>query len=158
VRVAIVTVSDTVAAGRREDLSGPAVRQRCHSLGWQVDKMAVLPDEADALRKELERLADSGKFDLVLTTGGTGVGLRDVTPDVTAEICHKMLPGVGEHMRATGLRLTKRAILSRATAGVRAAALIVNLPGSPAGAVESFDSVAALLHHASEVLKGARHD
>jgi molybdopterin adenylyltransferase len=158
VRVAIITVSDTVASGKCEDLSGPAMRQRCRSLGWEVDKMAVLPDEADALRKELELLADSGKFDLVLTTGGTGVGPRDITPDVTADICHKILPGIGEHMRATGLRLSKRAILSRATAGVRAAALIVNLPGSPAGAVESFDSVAALLPHVSEVLKGARHD
>ncbi len=153
-----MTISDTVAEGSREDMSGPAVRQRCVAQGWEVKELSVLADEVGAIRVKLEKLADSGSYDLILTTGGTGIGPRDVTPEATEAICQKLLPGVGEHMRATGLRRNRRAVLSRAIAGVRGTALIVNLPGSPAGAVESFDAVAALLPHASEVLKGARHD
>jgi len=158
-RVAVLTVSDSVAQGARVDASGPAVRKRCAELGWDV--MAIteaLPDDREALETFLREFADSGDVDLILTTGGTGIGPRDVTPEATTAVCERILPGFGEQMREAGRRLNPRASLSRATAGVRKRALIVNLPGSPKGAVESLDAVAELLPHAVDVLRGARHD
>ena len=158
-RVAVLTVSDSVAQGARVDASGPAVRKRCAELGWDV--MAIteaLPDDREALETFLREFADSGDVDLILTTGGTGIGPRDVTPEATTAVCERILPGFGEQMREAGRRLNPRASLSRATAGVRAKTLIVNLPGSPKGAVESLDAVAELLPHAVDVLRGARHD
>lgn len=157
-RVAIVTVSDSVSAGRTEDRSGPALRERCEKLGWQVVSAIVVADEADAIRKLLSDLADSGASDLILTAGGTGIGPRDVTPEATSAVVQKLLPGVSEKMRAEGQKRNPRALLSRGIAGVRKQALIVNLPGSPRGAVESLDAVADLLPHAVDVLHGARHD
>lgn len=157
-RVAIVTVSDSVSAGRTGDRSGPALRERCEKLGWQVVSAIVVADEADAIRKLLSDLADSGASDLILTAGGTGIGPRDVTPEATSAVVQKLLPGVSEKMRAEGQKRNPRALLSRGVAGVRKQALIVNLPGSPLGAVESLDAVADLLPHAVDVLHGARHD
>ncbi len=103
-------------------------------------------------------LADSGSVDLILTTGGTGIGPRDITPEATESVCKKNLPGLGELMRQKGRDKNPRSVLSRAVAGVRSRALIVNLPGSPRGALESLDAVADLLPHAVEVLRGASHD
>jgi molybdenum cofactor synthesis domain-containing protein len=157
-RVAILTVSDSVAAKTREDFSGPALCQRCEARGWTVVSAAVCPDDPVAIEVRLIEIADSALVDLVLTTGGTGIGPRDFTPEATQSVCSKLLPGVGERMRSEGLRSTPRASLSRAVAGVRGQTLIVNLPGSPSGASESFDAVAELLTHAVAVLHGARHD
>jgi len=157
-RVAILTISDSVSKGKREDLSGPAVRQRCAALGWEVVSSAVVADDPVAIEVRLIEIADSALVDVVLTSGGTGIGPRDFTPEATQAVCTKLLPGVGELMRAEGRRYTPRAALSRAVAGVRAKTLIVNLPGSPSGAVESLDAVAELLTHAVAVLHGARHD
>jgi molybdopterin adenylyltransferase len=163
-RVVLLTVSDSAAGGRREDLSGPAVAERCRALGWQLISSGVLTDDRSALEPRLAVLADSGTVDLILTTGGTGLGPRDVTPEATAAICEKLVPGLSELMRERGRQGlpgkpgTPRAALSRAVAGVRARTLIVNLPGSPRGAVESLDAVAELIPHAVEVLDGARHD
>ncbi len=157
-RVALVTVSDSAARGAREDRSGPALRERCQQLGWQVGYTTVVADEAAALEARLIELADSGLADLVLTTGGTGVGPRDVTPEATLVVCEKVIPGLGELMREKGRQANPRAALSRGIAGVRGRAVIVNLPGSPKGAVESLDAIAELLPHAVEVLRGARHD
>jgi molybdopterin adenylyltransferase len=157
-RVAVVTVSDSAAQGVRPDRSGPAVNERCRALGWEVVSSDVLSDDRAALEVRLMVLADSGSVDLILTTGGTGVGPRDTTPEATAAVCDKLVPGLAELMRETGRKATPRAVLSRAVAGVRARALIVNVPGSPRGAVESLDAVAELLPHAVEVLRGARHD
>jgi molybdopterin adenylyltransferase len=157
-RVSILTVSDSVSRGVRSDASGPAVRERCRALGWEVVSEDVLPDDPAAIRAYLVSRADSGAADLILTTGGTGIGPRDSTPEATAEACQKLLPGIPEMMRESGRKSNPRAALSRAAAGVRGATLIVNLPGSPRGAVESLDAVAALLPHAIEVLRGARHD
>lgn len=157
-RVAIITVSDSSASGTRPDRSGPAVRERCVQLGWQVTSEQVLPDDRTQIGERLAQLADSGVAELILTTGGTGLGPRDVTPEATAEICEKIVPGLAELMRERGRQSTPRAALSRAVAGVRKSALIVNLPGSPKGAVESLDAVAELLPHAVEVVRGARHD
>jgi molybdopterin adenylyltransferase len=157
-RVVILTISDSVSRGERPDASGPALRERCHQLGWDVVSEQVLADDPVSIGERLMHLADSGATDLILTTGGTGIGPRDSTPEATMEACQKMLPGIPEVMREAGRKKTPRAALSRAEAGVRGQALIVNLPGSPRGAMESLDAVADLLPHALEVLHGARHD
>ena len=156
-RVAVVTVSDSVARGERQDGSGPALSERCRALGWQVLSYEALSDDRQALEKRLASLADLDSVDLVLTAGGTGIGPRDTTPEATAAVCQKLLPGLGELMREKGSQKNPRAVLSRAVAGVCKNALIVNLPGSPRGAVESLDAVAELLPHAVEVLRGASH-
>lgn len=158
IRVAIVTVSDSAASGAREDRSGPAVREQCAQLGWQVVSLEVLSDDQLRLSERLARLADSDGVDVVLTTGGTGLGPRDTTPEATANICDRLVPGLAELMRERGRQSTVRAALSRAVVGLRGRAIIVNLPGSPKGAVESLDAIAELLPHAAEVVRGARHD
>ena len=157
-RVVILTISDSVSHGVRGDASGPALRERCLQLGWDVVAQAVLPDEPASIRERLISLVNDGAAELILTTGGTGIGPRDSTPEATKEACQKLLPGIPEVMREYGRKKNPRAALSRAVAGIRGRVLIVNLPGSPRGAVESLDAVAELLPHALEVLRGARHD
>jgi molybdopterin adenylyltransferase len=157
-RVAILTISDSVSRGTNKDASGPAVRDRCVQRAWSVTAEEVFPDDLTAIRDRVISLADSGSVDLILTTGGTGIGPRDVTPEATTQACEKLLPGLPELMRDEGRKKTPQAVLSRAVAGVRGRVLIVNLPGSPRGAVESLDAVADLLPHALQVLGGARHD
>ena len=157
-RVVILTISDSVSRGVRGDASGPALRERCLQLGWDVVAQAVLPDEPASIRERLISLVNDGAAELILTTGGTGIGPRDSTPEATTEACQKLLPGIPEVMREYGRKKNPRAALSRGVAGIRGTVLIVNLPGSPRGAVESLDSVAELLPHALEVLRGARHD
>jgi molybdenum cofactor synthesis domain-containing protein len=157
-RVAILTISDSVSRGTNKDASGPAARDLCAQRAWTVTAEEVFPDDLTAIRDRLISLADSGSVDLILTTGGTGIGPRDVTPEATTQACEKLLPGLPELMREEGRKKTPRAMLSRAVAGVRGRVLIVNLPGSPRGAIESLDAVADLLPHALQVLGGARHD
>ena len=157
-RIAILTISDSVSRGTHKDASGTGVRERCVQLGWVLVSEAVLPDEPEAIRDRLVSLAESGTVDLILTTGGTGIGPRDSTPEATTQACQKLLPGISELMRDEGRKKTPRAVLSRAVAGVRGRVLILNLPGSPRGAIESLDAVADLLPHALQVLGGARHD
>ena len=157
-RVVILTISDSVSRGVRGDASGPALRERCLQLGWDVVAQAVLPDEPASIRERLVSLVNDGAAELILTTGGTGIGPRDSTPEATTEACQKLLPGIPEMTREYGRKKNPRAALSRGVAGVRGRVLIVNLPGSPRGAVESLDAVAELLPHALEVLRGARHD
>ena len=157
-RVVILTISDSVSRGVRGDASGPALRERCLQLGWDVVAQAVLPDEPASIRERLISLVNDGAAELILTSGGTGIGPRDSTPEATKEACQKLLPGIPEMMREYGRKKNLRAALSRAVAGIRGRVLIVNLPGSPRGAVESLDAVAELLPHALEVLRGARHD
>jgi molybdenum cofactor synthesis domain-containing protein len=157
-RVALLTISDSAAQGSRSDASGPALAGRCRELGWDVVSSAIVSDERAPLERKLAALADSGAAELILTTGGTGLGPRDTTPEATAAVCQKLAPGLAEVMRAKGGESNARAFLSRAVAGVRARTLIVNLPGSPRGALESLDAVAALLPHAVAVVYGASHD
>ncbi|HEV2388143.1 MAG TPA: MogA/MoaB family molybdenum cofactor biosynthesis protein [Candidatus Acidoferrales bacterium] len=157
-RVAILTISDSVSRGTRDDRSGPALAARARELGWEVAASAVLPDDSSLISARLIALADSGSIDLVLTTGGTGLGPRDVTPEATASAAEKLVPGLGERMREAGSRTNPRAALSRSQGACRGATLILNLPGSPRGAVESLDAVAGLVPHAIEILHGAGHD
>jgi molybdopterin adenylyltransferase len=157
-RVSVVTISDSVTSGKSEDRSGPAVITRCKDLVWQVVSSHVLPDDRATIETLLKKTADAGDADVILTTGGTGVGPRDVTPEATIAVVERLIPGFGEHMRSEGAKKTPRAILSRAVAGIRAATIIINLPGSPRGAVESLDAIAEFLPHAVSILHGARHD
>ena len=157
-RVSVLTISDSVAAGKAEDHSGPSVIARCRELGWTIATSDVRPDDRAAIEAFLKETADSNAADLILTTGGTGLGPRDVTPEATEAVVERLIPGFPERMRAAGLAKTPRSILSRATAGIRGKTIIINLPGSPRGAVESLDVVADLLPHAVDILHGARHD
>jgi molybdopterin adenylyltransferase len=151
---AVLTISDSVHAGTRADVSGPAVRQRLEQLGWGVPVAEVLPDDAALIERRLAELADSDRVAAIFTTGGTGVAARDVTPEATRAILHKEIPGFGELMRARGSRSTPMAALSRAIGGTRGSVLIVNLPGSPKGAVESLDAIVGLVPHVLELLGG----
>ena len=157
-RVAILTVSDSASKGERADTSGPAVVAFCRGLGWEVTSTLRLSDDPAGLREKLRTIADSGRVDVVFTTGGTGIGPRDNTPEATIAVADRIVPGISEEMRRKGMEKTPTAVLSRAVTGVRGKSIIVNLPGSPKGAVESLESIAHLLPHAVHVLHGARHD
>ncbi|HXQ27158.1 MAG TPA: MogA/MoaB family molybdenum cofactor biosynthesis protein [Candidatus Acidoferrales bacterium] len=157
-RVSVLTISDSVAADKAEDRSGPSVIARCRELGWTIASSNVRADDRAAIEAFLKETADSNVADVILTTGGTGLGPRDVTPEATEAVVERLIPGFPERMRAAGLAKTPRSILSRATAGIRGRTIIINLPGSPRGAVESLDVVADLLPHAVDILHGARHD
>ncbi len=157
-RVALVTISDSVAQGQTRDRSGPALRERCRSLGWEVVSSHIAADDASTIQSRLILLTGSSSVDLILTTGGTGLGPRDVTPEATLAVCERLIPGLPELMRDRGRQTEPRASLSRAIAGIRGKTIIVNLPGSPGGAVESLHAIAELLPHAVAVLGGARHD
>ena len=151
---AVLTISDSAHAGTRVDVSGPAVIERLEQLGWRVSVKEVIPDDAARIESRLAALADSRKVAAIFTTGGTGVALRDVTPEATRAVLDKEIPGLGELMRARGARSTPRAALSRAVAGTRGGVLIVNLPGSPKGAVESLDASVELVPHVLDLLGG----
>ncbi|HTB10489.1 MAG TPA: MogA/MoaB family molybdenum cofactor biosynthesis protein [Bryobacteraceae bacterium] len=151
INVAIVTISDGVVAGTREDRSGAALEERAVELGWTVAKRALVEDDRTLIAKTIVNLCDC---DVVLTTGGTGVAPRDVTPEAVKLIADREVPGFGELMRNEGLKSTKFAPLSRGGAVTRGTALIVMLPGSPRGAVDSLDAVAGLIPHVVDLLHG----
>ena len=153
---AVLTVSDSCARGERSDLSGPAVAKTLKEKNFSVVETEVVPDDQAAIQKALLRLA--GKANLVVTTGGTGIAERDVTPEATKAVCNRLLEGIAERMRAEGRKKTLFADLSRAVCGVHGRSVILNVPGSPRGAVESLEAVIELLPHALGLLSGdTRH-
>jgi len=157
IRARVVTCSDAASRGAREDRSGPAVREILARSGYEVDAIVVVPDEIEAIATAIENATGEGAR-LVITTGGTGIAPRDVTPEATARVCDRLVPGFGELMRSASLSRTPMASLSRAQAATRGSALIVNLPGSVNGACENLNAVIHLIPHALELLSGKRID
>jgi molybdopterin adenylyltransferase len=151
IKIAIVTISDSCAAGSREDLSGPALNQRVTELGWKVENRALVPDDRTLIAKTIVSFGDC---DVILTTGGTGLAPRDVTPEAVKLVADREVPGFGELMRSEGLKSTRFAPLSRGGAVTRGSALILMLPGSPRGAVDSLNAVVGLIPHVVELLHG----
>jgi len=154
IRARVITCSDAASRGAREDRSGPAVRALLEANGCAVDAVMIVADEVDAIATAIEDATGDGNR-LVVTTGGTGIAPRDVTPEATLRVCDRVIPGFGELMRSVSLQKTKMAPLSRAQAASRGAALIVNLPGSVNGATENLGAVLHLIPHALELLSGA---
>ena len=153
-KVGIITASDKGAIGEREDISGKTIREIVEKKGYKVEKIIILPDEEEALLKEIIYMADELKVDLILTTGGTGFSKRDVTPEATMKACDRMANGIAEAMRYYSLSITPRAMLSRAVSGIRGGTLIVNLPGSPKAVRESLEYAVDSIHHGLEILTG----
>lgn len=153
-RAGIVTLSDKGAAGEREDKSGAVIREILEAAGYEVAAQSLLPDEGEALKKELIRLSDQVQCDLVLTTVGTGFSRRDVTPEATMAVAERNAPGIAEAIRACSMTVTKRAMLSRGVSVIRGGTLIINLPGSPKAVRESLEYVLDTLPHGLDILSG----
>ena len=153
-RCAVLTISDGVHSGVRHDVSGPVVAARLARAGHAIIVESVLPDEREQIAAMLRELADAGECQAIFTTGGTGLSARDVTPEATLSVIEREIHGFGELMRSEGLKSTRRAALSRSTAGTRGRTVIVNLPGSPKGAAESLDAILDLVPHVVELLQG----
>jgi len=153
IRVAILTISDRSASSERPDASGPVLAKAVQEQGWQVVHQDILPDDLQSLIKRLISWADSGDCDIILTTGGTGFSRRDLTPEATQAIIDRPAPGLAEAMRMSSLQITPYAMLSRAIAGIRKQTLIINLPGSPKGALENLQVVLPVLPHAVQLFR-----
>ena len=158
--VAVITLSDKAFAGERDDLSGPAIEkilkdsEEKDHIRFDIKETILLPDGEEGLKKQLIRLADQRQVDLILTTGGTGFSPRDITPEATEDIIDRRVPGIPEAMRAYSMTITKRAMLSRSTAGIRKKTLIINLPGSPKAVKESLEYIIDALGHGIEIMTG----
>ena len=152
ITVAVLTMSDKGSKGEREDISGPLIRDLLKNINAEITDYEVLPDEKELIKEKL--IHYSKKVDLILTTGGTGLSPRDVTPEATLEVIDRQVPGIAEAMRSEGLRKTKRAMLSRAVAGIKGQALIINFPGSPKAVKENLAVILEVIPHAIEKIKG----
>lgn len=154
IKTAILTISDKGSRGEREDGTGPALKEKLDSSIYSIEYYKIIPDDLNEIAEELKYLSDKLKLNLVLTNGGTGFSKRDVTPEATMKVIEKYVPGIGEVMRNSSLKITPKAMLSRAIAGIRNETLIVNLPGSPKGAVENLEVILSALPHGIEILTG----
>lgn len=157
IRVAILTVSDSCAQGEREDISGQTIKDMLPEGGFEICRKKIVADEHEKIVNELKHFSDKADIDVVFTTGGTGLGPRDVTPEATASVCERIIPGLGEIMRAEGLKKTKNAILSRGIAGICNRTIVINLPGSPKGVKESLEIILNVLPHAVDMMHGGGH-
>lgn len=157
-KAAILTISDKSSRGEREDAGGPLLRRWLHDHGVEIGPTRIVPDEVEQIAATLREWADHDQPELILTTGGTGVSPRDVTPEATLQVLERQLPGFGELMRAESLKITPMAILSRAVAGIRGTSLIINLPGSPKGAIENLTAVWTAIPHGTAKIKGDSAD
>jgi molybdenum cofactor synthesis domain-containing protein len=153
IRFGILTLSDRSSRGERADSSGPELARLIQAQGWSVAKQEVLPDDESAIRDTLINWSDNGEVDILLTTGGTGFSPRDVTPEATRAVIERDAPGLAEAMRAASLAITPHAMLSRIVTGIRKRTLIINLPGSPKGAVENLEIIIPVLPHAVQLLR-----
>lgn len=153
-KVGIITVSDKGAAGLREDLSGEVIRDLMTEAGYEVMEKVIIPDEVDQLKEQMIEWSDTDPYDLILTTGGTGFSPRDFTPEATKAVIDREVPGIPEAMRAYSLSITKKAMLSRAAAGIRKQTLIINLPGSPKAVKETLAYILPPLKHGIEIMTG----
>ena len=153
IRFGILTLSDRSSRGERADSSGPALARLIQAEGWSIAKRSLLPDDESAIRQILIEWTDGGEVDVILTTGGTGFSPRDVTPEATRAVIEREAPGLAEAMRAASLKITPHAMLSRIIAGIRKRTLILNLPGSPKGAVENLQVVVPVIPHAVQLLR-----
>ncbi|MBE3036566.1 MAG: molybdopterin adenylyltransferase [Candidatus Atribacteria bacterium] len=154
IKVGILTISDKGSKGEREDLSGKVIEEVVKKINGEVKYYQIIPDEKDIIQEELIKAVDKLHLDLILTTGGTGLAKRDVTPDATLEVIEKEVSGISEIIRSESFKKTNRAILSRGVAGIRKESLIINLPGSPKGVRESLEIILEALPHGIEILKG----
>ena len=157
IKAAVLTASDSCSRGQREDISGQTIRDILVKNGYQVCENKVVADDTEKITSELIYFSDELGIDVVFTTGGTGLGPRDITPEATIAVCEKMVPGLGELMRLKGLEKTPNAILSRSTAGIRRNTLIINLPGSPKAVRECLEVILNVLPHAVEMIHGGGH-
>ena len=157
IETAVLTSSDRCSKGQAEDISGKLVSEIMKTIGGRTAAYDIVPDEIPAIKEKLLHYCDALKVDVVITTGGTGFSGRDVTPEATAQVLEKNIPGLSELMRAEGLKKTKKAVLSRGISGIRKDTIIINLPGSPKAVKESLEAILDLIPHSLEMLHGGRH-
>ncbi|WP_315118345.1 MogA/MoaB family molybdenum cofactor biosynthesis protein [uncultured Clostridium sp.] len=154
IKTGILTISDKGSKGEREDLTGPAIEHKLKEDGYSIEYYKVIPDDLEKIKEELIHMCDNLKLNLIFTNGGTGFSKRDVTPEATMAIIERYVPGIGEAMRMESLKITPKAMLSRAISGIRGETLIVNLPGSPKASIENLEVIMPVLPHGIDILTG----